>query len=118
AASPTDPVARRPDVAGARITAWLGHYDFFAVTADDPFRQRLMARLVSDARSLSAALPAEALDARALTALKGLIAASVALPEHGGFLSRALRFLPQEIGRQVLPDGCHAERSPAAQLLA
>ena len=72
----------------------------------------------SDARSLSAALPAEELDARALTALKGLIAAAVALPEHAGFLTRALRFLPQEIARQVLPDGCHAERSPAAQLAA
>jgi uncharacterized heparinase superfamily protein len=117
-APPGDPLAHRPDVVGARIAAWLGHYDFFAATADDPFRQRLMARLVSDARSLSAALPAEELDARALTALKGLIAAAVALPEHAGFLTRALRFLPQEIGRQVLPDGCHAERSPAAQLAA
>jgi uncharacterized heparinase superfamily protein len=111
-------LAHRPDVAGARITAWLGHYDFFAATADDVFRQRLMARLVSDARSLSAALPAEELDARGLTALKGLIAAAVALPEHAGFLTRALRFLPQEITRQVLPDGCHVERSPAAQLAA
>ena len=111
-------LAHRPDVAGARITAWLGHYDFFAATADDAFRQRLMGRLVSDARSLSAALPAEELDARALTALKGLIAAAVALPEHAGFLTRALRFLPQEIARQVLPDGCHVERSPAAQLAA
>jgi uncharacterized heparinase superfamily protein len=113
-----EPLAHRPDVAGARIAAWLGHYDFFAATADDAFRQRLMSRLVSDARSLSAALPAEELDARSLTALKGLIAAAVALPEHAGFLTRALRFLPQEIGRQVLPDGCHAERSPAAQLAA
>ena len=26
--------------------------------------------------------------------------------------------LPQEIGRQILPDGCHAERSPAVQLAA
>ncbi|HEY7578939.1 MAG TPA: heparinase II/III family protein [Acetobacteraceae bacterium] len=111
-----EPIAHRPDVVGARIAAWLGHYDFFAATADDAFRQRLMARLVSDARSLSAALPTEELDARALTALKGLIAAAVALPEHAGFLARALRFLPQEIIRQVLPDGCHAERSPAAQL--
>jgi uncharacterized heparinase superfamily protein len=118
AAPPSDPLAHRPDVAGARITAWLGHYDFFAASADDSFRQRLMARLVSDARSLSAALPAEELDARALTALKGLIAAAVALPEHAAFLTRALRFLPQEIARQVLPDGCHAERSPAAQLAA
>jgi uncharacterized heparinase superfamily protein len=115
-APPHDPIAYRPDVVGARVAAWLGHYDFFAATADDAFRQRLMARLVSDARGLSAALPAEELDARALTALKGLIAAAVALPEHAGFLTRALRFLPQEIGRQVLGDGCHVERSPAAQL--
>jgi uncharacterized heparinase superfamily protein len=118
ASAPTGAVARRPDVAGARITAWLGHYDFFAATADDPFRQRLMSRLVADARSLSAALPAEELDARALTALKGLIAAAVALPEHGGFLVRALRFLPREVARQVLPDGTHVERSPLAQLTA
>ncbi len=118
ASPPNEALAHRPDVVGARITAWLGHYDFFAATADDSFRQRLMGRLVSDARSLSAALPTEELDARALTALKGLIAAAVALPEHAGFLTRALRFLPQEIGRQVLPDGCHVERSPAAQLAA
>src|ERR1700722_15330246 len=117
-APPPDPVAYRPDVVGARVAAWLGHYDFFAATADDVFRQRLMARLVSDARGLSAALPAEELDARALTALKGLIAAAVALREHAGFLTRALRFLPQEITRQILPERCHAERSPAAQLSA
>lgn len=115
---PTDAIAHRPDVIGARITAWLGHYDFFAATADDAFRQRMMARLVSDARSLSAALPAEEIDARGLTALKGLVAAAVTLREHTGLLSRALRFLPQEIARQILPDGCHAERSPAAQLSA
>jgi uncharacterized heparinase superfamily protein len=115
---PGEALARRPDVAGGRVTAWLGHYDFFAATADDAFRQKLMSRLVSDARGLSAVLPAEELDARALTALKGLIAAAVALPEHAGFLARALRFLPQEIARQVLPDGCHVERSPATQLAA
>ena len=118
AASPSDPIARRPDVVGARITAWLGHYDFFAATADDTFRQRLMGRLVADARHLSATLPAEDLSADALTALKGLIAAAVALPEHGGFLTRALKFLPREVSRQILPDGCHVERGPAAQLAA
>ncbi len=112
-----DPLSQRPDVAGARIAAWLGHYDFFAASADDGFRQRLMGRLVSDARGLAASLPPEEMDARALTALKGLIAAAVALPEHAGFLTRALRVLPQELARQVLPDGSHCERSPA-QLLA
>lgn len=111
-----DRIADRPDVVGARIAAWLGHYDFFAASADDGFRQRLMARLVADARVLAAALPAEELDARALTAVKGLIAAAVALPEHSAFLTRALRVLPQELNRQILPDGCHCERSPAQQL--
>ena len=112
-----DAIAERPDVAGARIAAWLGHYDFFAASADDGFRQKLMGRLVADARSLAAALPTEELDERALTALKGLIAAAVALPDHSAFLTRALRVLPQELTRQVLPDGCHVERSPA-QLMA
>jgi uncharacterized heparinase superfamily protein len=117
AAPAHEPLAERPDVVGARIAAWLGHYDFFAASADDQFRQRLMGRLVSDARGLAAALPTEELDARALTALKGLIAAAVALPERAGFLTRALRVLPQELSRQVLADGSHCERSPQ-QLLA
>jgi uncharacterized heparinase superfamily protein len=118
ATPPAEKLVNRPDVVGARIAAWLGHYDFIAASGDDVFRQKLMSRLVSDARSLAAALPAEELDARGLTALKGLIAAAVALPDHAAFLTRALRFLPQEIARQVLPDGCHAERSPAAHLAA
>ncbi|GAB0115077.1 heparinase [Acidisoma sp. C75] len=118
AVSHGDPVGSRPDVAGARIAAWLGHYDFFAASADDAFRQKLMGRLVADARALSASLPAEEGQARALTAIKGLIAAAVALPDQGSFLTRALRFLPSELSRQVLPDGSHIERSPANHLAA
>jgi uncharacterized heparinase superfamily protein len=117
-AGDADPIANRADVCGARIAAWLGHYDFFAASADDDFRQRLMSRLVIDARNLAASLPAEEHDGRAFTALKGLIAASVAMPEHAAHITRALRFLPQEIGHQLLPDGCHIERSPAAHLAA
>ena len=102
----------------ARIAAWFGHYDFFAATADDGFRQRLMARLALDARDLAVALPTEEIDGRALTAIKGLIAASVALPDQSTYLTKALKFLNQELARQVLVDGCHAERSPAAHLAA
>jgi uncharacterized heparinase superfamily protein len=78
----------------------------------------MLRRLVTDTRQLAAALPAEEMDGRALTALKGLIAAAIALPDHAGYLTRALRFLPQDIARQVLPDGGHVERSPGAQLEA
>jgi uncharacterized heparinase superfamily protein len=113
-----DSVSMAPDVTGARLAAWLGHYDFFAASADDDFRQRLMARLVQDARSLHNALPTEFLDGRALTALKGLAAAAIAMPEHAQYLPRVLKFLPAELARQFFEDGCHIERSPAAHLAA
>lgn len=113
-----DAAGQTPDVTGARLAAWLGHYDFFAASADDDFRQRLMSRLVMDARNLAAALPAEMLDGRALTALKGLAAASVAMPEHANHLPRAIKFLRAELGRQFFQDGCHIERSPGANLAA
>ena len=89
-----------------------------------------MARLVTDARSLSATLPAEELDGRALTALKGLIAAAVALPEHAGLLDPrapipaagnrppgAARRLPRRAqpGRAARrPAGPHRNPRPAA----
>ena len=117
-ASPRDKLAERPDITGSRIAAWLGHYDFFAASADDGFRQALMGQLVADARTLSALLPAEEQDGRALTALKGLIAAGVGLPEQQALLARAQRLLPPEIQNQTLPDGTHVERSPAEHLAA
>lgn len=113
---PADPVARAPDVVGARVNAWLAHYDFFAASADDGFRQRLMTQLVIDARSLAAMIPCPTHDHRTLTAYKGLLACAVAMPEQGHLLTRYMRHIAAELGRQVLLDGCHVERSPAAHL--
>jgi uncharacterized heparinase superfamily protein len=110
-------VADAPEVMGSRLSAWLGHWDFFAATAEDQFRRAVMTRLAQDARDLSAALPAEAEHRGALAALKGAMAAAIAL-EEDAYLQRAARFLPAEIERQFHPDGGHVERSPAMQLLA
>jgi uncharacterized heparinase superfamily protein len=112
----SDPVADAPEVAGARISAWLGHWDFLAATAEDGFRKQLMQRMAQDARGVVAGLPAEAAHRGALVALKGGMAAAVALEEET-WLARCVRFLPQELERQFTPDGGHVERSPA-QLLA
>ncbi|APH60112.1 heparinase II/III family protein [Granulibacter bethesdensis] len=117
-ASALDSIATRPDVTGARVMAWLGHYDFFAASADDNFRQRMMARLVADARALAFEIPPETADARALTVLKGLLAAAIALPDKGSYLARVLKWLPKELDRQILPDGSHVERSPSAHYAA
>lgn len=109
-------LAQAPEVAASRISAWLGHWDFLAATAEDGFRKRLLVRLAQDARGVVTALPAEALHRGALVTLKGAMAAAVALEEEA-WLQRALRFLPGELQRQFHPDGGHVERSPG-QLLA
>jgi len=109
-------LAQAPEIAAARVSAWLGHWDFLAATAEDGFRRRLLIRLAQDARGVVASLPAEALHRGALVTLKGAIAAAVALEEEA-WLNRALRFLPGELERQFLPDGGHIERSPGQQLL-
>lgn len=116
-AAPRLPAAREA-VLGARVSALLCHWDFLAASAEETFRAAVMGRIVEDARTLSGLLPAETMDARAFTALKGLVAAGTALPGGEPHLARALRFLGQEIDRQMLPDGGHIERSPAALLSA
>lgn len=110
-------MAKVPEVAGARLAAWLGHWDFLAATAEDPFRRAIMQRMAQDTRALVASLPAECDHRGALVALKGALAASVALEEEA-WTARCLRLLPSELERQFLPDGCHAERSPATHLAA
>ncbi|MCQ8279238.1 heparinase II/III family protein [Acetobacteraceae bacterium KSS8] len=115
---PHDPVARLPHVVASRVTAWLSHFDFFAASADDSFRQKLMTRLFAEARLLAAGIPTPDHDHHALACLKGLLACAVAMPGQSGYLTRTLRHIGPEIGRQILPDGTHAERSPASQLAA
>ncbi|MEG3350198.1 heparinase II/III family protein [Novacetimonas sp. GS1] len=115
---PIHPMVRDCTVAGARVAAWLGHYDFFAASASDMFRQRLMARLLVEGRTIAALLPPECHDWQSLTALKGLLAVAVAMPEYTGFLSRYRRYIDAEVERQILPDGWHIQRSPEVQLRA
>jgi len=110
-------LAQAPEVAAARVSAWLGHWDFLAATAEDGFRRKLLVRLAQDARGVIGALPAEAMHRGALVTLKGAIAAAVALEEEA-WMTRALRFLPGELERQFHPDGGHVERSPQQLLLA
>jgi len=40
-----EPVADVPEVMGSRLSAWLGHWDFFAATAEDGFRRAVMTRM-------------------------------------------------------------------------
>ncbi|GBQ17302.1 heparinase [Komagataeibacter rhaeticus] len=112
------PQALECGVIGARVAAWLGHYDFFAASASDAFRQRLMARILVEGRTIAALMPPEQHGWQALAALKGLLAVAVAMPEYTGFLARYRRYIDSVVESQILPDGWHVERSPEVQLRA
>ncbi|MFT8720647.1 heparinase II/III family protein, partial [Acetobacter sp.] len=107
-----------PAVTGARITSWLSHYDFFAASADDVYRRTVLKRIVLEARTIKALTPTDHHDWTALRALKGLLATAIAIPQQHTFLSSFMRLIDPELDVQILADGCHATRSPGAQLLA
>lgn len=114
----SDTQLENPAVTGARIAAWLSHYDFFAASADDTYRQNLLNRITLEARTIIALLPSDRHDWTSLQALKGLLAAAVAMPRQSSFLAKFMKLIDAELECQILPDGCHACRSPEAQFLA
>lgn len=101
-----------PSITGARLCAWLGCYEFFAASADDTFRQNLMASLMMEARSIMALMPEAVYGWQALCALKGLLAVAVSIPDYPEFLTRYLRLIDEVITSQILPDGGHVTRNP------
>jgi len=115
---PHDPTTLDAPIIGERIASLLAHYDFYAASAEDSFRQALMTHLVIQARIIAALLPLHDLDWSALTAMRGLLAAAIAMPDHAGFLHRFTRYIDGTLDRLILPDGCLTTRSPEAQLQA
>ncbi len=113
-----DRVAWRADVTGNRLFAWIEHADLLVGRREhDALRARLLASTARQARHLARVAANEPAGVRRLAALRGLVAAAAAL---GGErrLARALVWLEREAAAQILPDGAHVERSPAAQLAA
>ncbi|MCP1212051.1 heparinase II/III family protein [Acetobacter okinawensis] len=107
-----------PSITGARLSAWLGCYEFFAASADDSFRQHLMASLMMEARSIMVLMPEAASGWQALCALKGLLAVAVSIPDYPEFLTRYLRLIDEVITSQILPDGGHITRNPESLFLS
>lgn len=106
-------LAWRADVMGARIANWIAFHDFFCASADDGFRTRLFTSMAHQARGLARALPGELSGAPLLVAIKGLLASGVCLEGGEARFMLGEKLLLRELTRQILPDGCHAERNPA-----
>ncbi len=109
-----DAVAWRADVTGDRLTAWVEHFEPLAGRADTEFRLRLLRSLTRQTRHLGRVVLREAAGQQRLAALRGLIVSAAALGNERR-LAAALKQLERELAAQILPDGGHVERSPAAQ---
>lgn len=105
--------AWRPDIMGRRVSAWISNYDFFAAGADAAFRAQVLTALAHQTRHLSRVVPGALAGAPLLSAIKGLVLASLALPNFPRTRTRTLALLAREMTRQVLPDGGHIERCPS-----
>ena len=107
------PLTWRPDILGARVAIWLGTYELFCESAEDAFRERVMASISRQARHLARDLAAAPAGIRWLQAINGLTIASVALGDGDVTLEQAERALISALRAQINPDGGHVSRSPA-----
>jgi uncharacterized heparinase superfamily protein len=111
-------IAWRADVIGDRLVAWISYFNELAERDETtPLRTRLLASIARQLRHLSRVAASEAPGLPRLGALRGLVVAAAALGSERR-LGRALGKLEREIETQILPDGGHVARSPAAQLTA
>jgi uncharacterized heparinase superfamily protein len=104
-------------VLGARLSNWLGHAEFLLAGADDAFAAAFYGSMGRQAKHLARVLDFAPDGAERIVALKGMILAALGLSTQRRRLGRALARLDDELGRQVLGDGGHMERSPAVQFV-
>ena len=96
-----DALLWRPDILGARLSSWIGNYDFFGGSADDEFRADFFQSIGRQYRHLVGDIEASAPGARRLLAAKGLFAAMAVIGEGSGKFDQALQWLHRELDRQV-----------------
>lgn len=111
-----DRLAWRADVLAARLTAWVATFGFYGESADEAFRDAVLASLARQHRHLLGALSGAPQGVARIEALRGAIAAGVALGITGERLQGLVDRLDTAVHDQVLPDGGHRARSPAAQM--
>jgi uncharacterized heparinase superfamily protein len=109
------PISWAPEVLGARIAAWLAHSSFLSASPDGPLDREFLDSLALQVRQLGRCVSAGRDGLARLTAVKGLICGAACGLGSPRLLKRGLAILRQALARQILEDGVHIERSPAAQ---
>ncbi len=107
----------RPDVLGRRLTALLTEFPFLVGGArNGAFTDALLSSVSAQARHLRRVAMSAEFGRNAFSVAKGLIYCGLALPDKQKMFIAGKRLLETEINRQILPDGGHVQRNPAAHL--
>ncbi|MEQ8399092.1 heparinase II/III family protein [Thalassobaculum sp.] len=111
-----DRLAWRLDILASRLSSWVGTFGFFGESADEGFRDVVLASMARQHRHLIGALSGGPDGVARIEMLRGAIAVAVALGQNGDRLQALVDRLDAALREQILPDGGHRSRSPRAQM--
>ncbi len=111
-----DPVAWETGVVARRVIAWLNQTPLILEGCDVAFYRRFMKSLTRQVRYLRRTAYDGPQGLPRLRVMIALSSAALAMSEQQRFLKQASKWLDLELVRQVMPDGGHVSRNPAAVL--
>jgi len=110
-----EPVAWAPGPCGRRLTAWLYHWPMLSDGASDGDLDALLDSVGRHMRHLFLIAGVEGDGTDRHAAILALIHGCLMIPDFLPRLQAAVRLLEREMSYSILPDGCHATRSPRVQ---
>ena len=111
-----DPVANDPLVMARRVQSWLSQTPLVLEGCDHGFYRRFMRALVGQVRLLRRVARDVPPGRPRLAVALALAAAALSLADQSRLIRQASRLVDLELARQILPDGGHLSRNPAAVL--
>ncbi|WP_029058114.1 heparinase II/III family protein [Stappia stellulata] len=103
-------------VVARRVLAWLSQSPLILEDCDREFYRRFLRALARQVRYLRRTMNETPDGVPRLTAAIAVAAATVSMSGQGRYVRQSLRRLDQELTRQILADGGHVSRNPAALL--
>jgi len=115
-AGQAEPAAWESGVVARRVISWLNQTPLILEGCDVTFYRRFMKTLTRQVRYLRRTAHDGPQGLPRLRVMIALCSAALAMSEQQRFLKQATKWLDLELVRQILPDGGHVSRNPAAVL--
>lgn len=106
--------AQAPDTAARRILSWLENAPFLLADSEPAFRRAFARSLARQARRLYRDFGSAPAGTPRLSAAVAITATGLCLDERPAVTNAGRKLLGDELALQILPDGGHVSRNPAA----